>query len=72
MRSYLVDCQSNHSNKKRNKNGVLKFQQSFASSSFTSSPSCFYRLIYLRVAGMDDGLDVKERIYFVSLKILLL
>ncbi|KAG4964371.1 hypothetical protein JHK85_039346 [Glycine max] len=26
-------------------------------------------LVYLRVAGMDDGLNVKERIYYVSLKL---
>lgn len=26
----------------------------------------FYRLIYLRVTGMDDGLNIKERIFYVS------
>ncbi|KAK7372012.1 hypothetical protein VNO80_05380 [Phaseolus coccineus] len=35
-------------------------------SSLFSYEQAWHRLIYLRVAGMDDGLNVKERIYYLS------
>ncbi|KAL9316661.1 hypothetical protein ACSQ67_017662 [Phaseolus vulgaris] len=35
-------------------------------SSIFSYEQAWHRLIYLRVAGMDDGLNVKERIYYLS------
>ncbi|KAK7320377.1 hypothetical protein VNO77_29795 [Canavalia gladiata] len=35
-------------------------------SSIFSYEQAWHRLIYLRVAGMDDGLNVKERIYYMS------
>lgn len=56
---------SNQSNKRKNKTV-------FSISAFSFFFLPIFRLIYLRVAGMDDGIDVKERIYFVSLKLPLL
>ncbi|KAF1868745.1 hypothetical protein Lal_00036183 [Lupinus albus] len=38
----------------------------FVKSSVFSYEQAWHRLIYLRVAGMDDGLNVKERIYYLS------
>ncbi|KAK7276856.1 hypothetical protein RIF29_18002 [Crotalaria pallida] len=35
-------------------------------SSVFSYEQAWHRLIYLRVAGMDDGLNVKERIYYLN------
>ncbi|KAH1092766.1 hypothetical protein GLYMA_14G022400v4 [Glycine max] len=35
-------------------------------SSIFSYEQAWHRLVYLRVAGMDDGLNVKERIYYLS------
>ncbi|OIW16357.1 hypothetical protein TanjilG_19073 [Lupinus angustifolius] len=38
----------------------------FVKSSVFSYEQAWHRLIYLQVAGMDDGLNVKERIYYLS------
>ncbi|KAG5081675.1 hypothetical protein JHK86_005740 [Glycine max] len=35
-------------------------------SSIFSYEQAWHRLVYLRVAGMDDGLNVKEKIYYLS------
>ncbi|KAG2390834.1 DNA mismatch repair protein [Vigna angularis] len=49
------------------KDGVAEYPAvKLVKSSIFSYEQAWHRLIYLRVAGMDDGLNVKERIYYLS------
>ncbi|XP_027939204.1 DNA mismatch repair protein MSH5 isoform X1 [Vigna unguiculata] len=49
------------------KDGVAEYPTvKLVKSSIFSYEQAWHRLIYLRVAGMDDGLNMKERIYYLS------